>query len=575
MAKHKPSKPYSIKYYVRIMLVISFIALVVDLAISIASISIVKQQSTRYLQDTAELYINRINYDFNYISHFMGWALANDDNIKTMSNSPVESIDFREANEKLRMRFAELQRNYGQGYNFFFYLENHNFFLNCAPMTLSYSDYLEVKRQIISLTENKGVYDKFYAKWTPILANGKYFIISFVPYHDRYLVGLISANDLIAPLQQMNLGADGYASLVYKHGTIVSGPDYEKGQEPPLQEESKPSFLDLIQSRTTVISDFANASLSVKMVIKFGTFEKIMIAQLLILVLFFLLIFTLSAVMILFMRKVLSPIQSFSENLGRINAEGEPADFESSTIIELEQANGQFKQLVDQLKKFKIEMYEQELEKQKIRLDYMKMQIKPHFFLNCLTSIYSMAQIQMYEEIEEMSMATSKYFRYIFQSGENFVRLEDEIEHVRIYLDIQKSRYRNAFSYHIERPVSMEGLQIPPLVLQTFIENSVKYAVSRDQELQIRLSVFTPFNVEAGDKACIRITDTGPGFPPEILEKLSRGDLLDQTDGHRIGITNTQQRLELLYGRQAEVHFSNMLSGGACVTILLPKVPQT
>lgn len=571
MAKTQKSRPYSIKYYVKIMLVISFTALVVDLAISIASISIVKQQSTRYLQDTAELYINRINYDFGYISHFMGWALANDDNFKTMSEYPAESGEFLQANQKLRMRFAELQRNYGQTYNFFFYLEKHNFFLNCAPMTVSYSDYQEIKRQIISLSENKGVYDKFYAKWTPILVNGKYFIISFVPYHDRYLVGLISADDLIAPLRQINLGADGYASLIYDHGTIVSGPEDEQERRQPLNEKS--SVFHLFQSRTTVISEFASASLSAKMVIKFGTFEKVMIAQLLILLLFLVLISTLSAVMMLFIRKVLSPIRSFSDNLALLSAGGEPAHFESSKITELEQANGQFKELIGQLKQFKIEMYEQELEKQKIRLDYMKMQIKPHFFLNCLTSIYSMAQIQMYEEIEKMSMATSKYFRYIFQSGDNFVRLEDEIEHVRIYLEIQKSRYRNAFSYSIDRPLMMEGLQIPPLVLQTFIENSVKYAVSREKELQIKLAVFTPYNEEAGDRACIRITDTGPGFPPEILDSLSRGEALEQSEGHRIGIMNTLQRLELLYGQQAEVKFSNMLGGGACVTIWLPKIP--
>ena len=89
-----------------------------------------------------------------------------------------------------------------------------------------------------------------------------------------------------------------------------------------------------------------------------------------------------------------------------------------------------------------------------------------------------MAQMQMFKEIEYMSLSTSKYFRYIFQSGDNVVRLEDEIEHVRIYLEIQKHRYRDAFSYHIDFEEELTGLTIPPLVLQTFIENAVKYAVS-------------------------------------------------------------------------------------------------
>ncbi|WP_410511467.1 histidine kinase [Paenibacillus sp. BR2-3] len=572
MAKTKEKKSYPIMHYVKIMLLISFIALVVDLVISIASISIVKQQSTRNLQDTADLYINRINHDFAYINHYMGWTLANNENLNTMDKYPVNSVAFLKANERLYKRFAELQKNYEQGYNFFYYLENHQYFLNAAPMGISYSDYQKLKQQIMLFVEDKDVYEKFYSKWTPILVNGKYYIINMVPYYDHYLIGLISADDLIHPLRQINLGANGYAALVDEHGKSISGQVSDSESLPQNNETS--SILSFMQSRTMVSSEFSNATFSAQMVIRFGAFEKIMIAQLMIILLFFILISTLSAVMMLFIRKVLSPIQSFSENLALITDDGEPANFESSKIIELEQANEQFKNLVEQIKKFKIDIYEQELEKQKIRLDYMKLQIKPHFFLNCLTSIYSMAQIQMYEEIEKMAMATSRYFRYIFQSGENFVRLDDEIEHVRIYLDIQKSRYQNGFSYQIQQSEDTASTVIPPLVLQTFIENSIKYAVSRTQELQIVLAVFKR-KQEEEEMIVMRITDTGPGFPPDILEKLMNGTTLEQTGGSRIGIMNTLQRLELLYGQKSKVVFSNGEDGGACVTITLPKLPLT
>ncbi|MGE7057052.1 sensor histidine kinase, partial [Paenibacillus glucanolyticus] len=251
----------------------------------------------------------------------------------------------------------------------------------------------------------------------------------------------------------------------------------------------------------------------------------------------------------------------------------ENLDFMSSEIIELEQVNSQFKHLIEQIKKFKIDIYEQELEKQRIQLDYMKLQINPHFFLNCLTNIYSMAQMHMFKEIEYMSLSTSKYFRYIFQSVDHVVRLEDEIEHVRIYLEIQKHRYRDAFSYRIEYKDDLAGLTIPPLVLQTFIENAVKYAVSRDQELQIRLSVAL---VTEGEKlyTVIQISDTGPGFPMEVLDKLANGKPLDQSEGKHIGIMNTMQRLELLYHHRAQVEFSNPAGGGACVSLTLPQAMQ-
>lgn len=569
MAKTKGNKPYPIKHYIKIMLFISFTALVLDLVISIASISVVKQQSTQYLQDTADLYINRINHDFAYITHYMGWTLANDESLTTMGTHPVNSTKFLKSNVSLHKRFTELQKNYEQKYNFFFYLKNYQYFLNCAPINISYTDYQEIKRQIMFYVEDKNVYEKFYSKWTPILVNEKYYIINIVPYHDSYLIGLVSADDLVGPLRQINLGTNGYASLVDEQGNSIS--TLASDNEKQLQRNT--GILNFVQSRTTVSSPFTNATFSAKMVFRFGAFEKIMIAQLLIMLLFFIVTSALCAVMLFFKNNVLGPIRSFSENLSHINEDSESLDFKSSKIVELEQANAQFQDLVVQIKKFKIDRYEQELEKQKIRLDYMKLQIRPHFFLNCLTSIYSMAQIQMYEEIEKMTMSTSNYFRYIFQNSENFVHLEDEIEHVGIYLNIQQSRYRNAFSYRIEQSVDTAGTMIPPLLLQTFIENAVKYAVSREQELQINLTVFKREQRDGDDMTVIRITDTGPGFPPDILNKLSNGEALEQTGGSRIGIMNALQRLELLYNHKASVEFSNNEDGGACIIISLPQTP--
>ncbi|MDF9840627.1 MULTISPECIES: histidine kinase [unclassified Paenibacillus] len=563
-------KPLPIRHYVRVMILIAVIVLIADLIISITSIIIVRQQSTRYLKDTAALYINRINHDFAYMNHYMGWTLANDETLNTMNAYRINSIEFLKSNENLHKKFTELQKNYGQEYNFFYYLKNQSYFLNCAPISVNYPDYLELKQQIISIIDDKEVYEKFYSKWTPILVNGKYYVINIVPYYNRYLIGLISADNLIRPLREINLGESGYASLVDDQGTVLSSPVSNSGKA--VQGEGRFSLLQ--QPRTTISSEFLNTTFSADMVIKFGAFEKIMIAQLLIVLLFFMVISSLSIIMIFLNRRVLGPIQSFSENLARINEESQPADYKGSKIIELEQANSQFKDLVQQIKTFKIAMYEQELEKQQIQLDYMKQQIKPHFFLNCLTSIYSMAQIQMYQEIEDMAMTTSKYFRYLFQNGENFVPLESEIEHVQMYLEIQKQRYRDAFSYQVELPEEARNVKIPPLVLQTFIENSVKYAISRENEMQITLTVQRCLLEEQITGTRIELSDNGPGFPPEVLEKLQGGLPLDQTKGTHIGIMNTLKRLEYLYYNLAGVTFTNIPGSGACVTLYLPDLPE-
>lgn len=565
---HRTGKPYPVKHYVNMLIVILFTALVLDFMISYASISIVKQQSGRSLRDTADLYINRINHDFAYINHYMGWSLANDQIIETMDENASGSAEFLKSNTQLHQRFTELQKNYGQAYQFFIYLKNKDFFLNCAPLSIGYPDYLELKRQIISYAEDKNVYDKFYSRWTPVLVRNKYYIVNIVPYHDRYLICLISADELIRPLQSIDMGKNGTVSLVDEQGINISTPI--RVDETQALDTAKPSPFGLAHSRAAVTSRFSDASFSVQMIARYGTFEKIMIAQLVIILLALMIAIVLCIVMLYFNKRVLRPIQSFSDTLTRWNEESAALDFKNSKIIELEQASQQFKHLIGQIRRFKIDMYEQELEKQRIQLDYMKLQINPHFFLNCLTSMYSMAQMQMYGEIERMAMSTTQYFRYIFQNGHNFVRLQDEIEHVRIYLDIQRHRYRNAFAYHISQDAGTGDIRIPPLVLQTFIENAVKYAVSRVTEANITLSVSRKM---PDDLAKITISDSGPGFPPDILEQLMHGGPLNAENGNRIGIMNTIQRLSLLYKGQADVSFSNREGGGAEVTMTIPVSP--
>lgn len=569
MAKSTKNKQYPVRHYVNFMFLISFIVLILDFAISLSAISIVKQQSTRYLQDTADLYINRINHDFAYINHYTGWTLANDESLKAMNDNPMNSVEFFEGNENLHKRFNELQKNYGQEYNFFVYLKEQEFFLNCSPISIPYSDYLELKEQVIANVEaGRDVYEKIYSKWMPVEIGGRYYITNIVPYHDSYMISLVSADHLIRPLRELNLGENGFVSLVDDRGQVLTSPISNNGER--LGEERQSSFFpNLFKGGTTVNGEFTNASFHVKLVIQFGTFEKIMIAQLLILLLAVIITCSLGFILLYFRNKVLRPIKSFSYNLAFWTEEGESLAFEGSKIIELERANKQFMNLVDQIKKFKIDLYERELEKQRIQLDYMKLQINPHFFLNCLTNIYSMAQMQLYREIEQMALSTSRYFRYIFQNDGDFVKLRDEIEHVRIYLDIQKHRYPDALAYRIEERDLLGDARIPPLVLQTFVENAVKYAVSRVSQVQIELAV--RLRQEAGEeRLVIRIADTGPGFPPEILECLQNGSPLDQSAGNHIGIMNTLQRLASLYSGQAAVSFSNREDGGACVILSLP-----
>jgi len=106
---------------------------------------------------------------------------------------------------------------------------------------------------------------------------------------------------------------------------------------------------------------------------------------------------------------------------------------------------------------------------------------------------------------------------------------------------------------------------IPPLLIQTFIENSIKHNIMMIRDLEITLLI-----EEAGDFLAIRIKDNGLGFPAETLDKLSRDEDIEE-DGKHIGIVNVKNRLQVLYGDRARVTIQNDLEGSHAA-ICIPRI---
>ena len=85
-----------------------------------------------------------------------------------------------------------------------------------------------------------------------------------------------------------------------------------------------------------------------------------------------------------------------------------------TNIREFNEVNETFNTMMTQIKDLKIESYEHEIETQKAELRYMQLQIRPHFFLNCLKSLYALAEAGKYDRIQKMILEISKHIRYIF-----------------------------------------------------------------------------------------------------------------------------------------------------------------
>ena len=164
----------------------------------------------------------------------------------------------------------------------------------------------------------------------------------------------------------------------------------------------------------------------------------------------------------------------------------------------------------------------------------------------------------------ELEQANSQYL----------VPVKNELEHIKNYMEIQKMRYGDTFSYEIHAEEGTENIRIPPILIQTFIENAIKHSNTFDDPIIIRTDIaWMTAGGNSHENIQIQVMDTGCGFSEDILQSLNSAIPLEPQNGHRIGITNAIQRLNLLYGQgEAVITFSNLPSGGACVTILLPAI---
>lgn len=576
MKSRRRSSSYSIDYVIKVLFILLLPTVILDIMISLYVISSMRTQTVQTLQDTTSLYISQIDAAHVSINKYLIRRLTDHEDFLTALETE-DTIELIQASNAMQKDVTTFMESFDQGYQIFFYNQKNDRLIrpNGVLSSIGINELNKLNQTLISHMISSSSSPSYTDAWEMLSLDSKIYFFKIFHSGDNYAGCCISADDIIKPLKKINLGNDGFVSLTSKDGMPLT--NTEKLQEYHISfspvTESSPAYT-YSSGQKLIISGSLTMGIFCPHIIlnKFRAFERIVLIQFIMAGTVLLIsIFLLSSV--LYMKnRVLGPIKIFSENLSKIDDSSEILDLKDSRLIELEQANLQFKNLMRQIKKLKIDIYEKELEKQKTLMNYLQLQIRPHFFLNCLNTIYSMAQTQLYDEIMRMSMITSDYFRYLFRNGENFVPIRCELKHIENYMKIQKLRYGDRFSYEIYTEEGTTEVKILPILIQTFIENSLKHTAAQDEPITIRTDIAWAFaNGNPHGSVQIQITDTGNGFPEDVLKELNSSRFLTPVDGHRIGITNALKRLRLFYkDGETAVTFSNLTTGGACVTILLP-----
>ncbi len=234
---------------------------------------------------------------------------------------------------------------------------------------------------------------------------------------------------------------------------------------------------------------------------------------------------------------------------------------------ELQQVNATFNQMIEHIQTLKIAQYEQQLELRQVQIQYYQAQIRPHFYLNCLKNLYSLAQQNEMRNIEQSILLLSNHLRYCFQWNTETVTLQSEIEMCKNYIDLMSVTAIVKPTLKLDIDDGYLNCAVPPVSLLTMVENCLKYGLQTDRNAVVTIATHL---LDGGDATYLQlgVYDNGVGFGEVQLAELN--ELL--TDGHRteqthVGIRNVLRRFELLYGARFNVAFSNQ--GGAAVEFFI------
>ncbi len=271
---------------------------------------------------------------------------------------------------------------------------------------------------------------------------------------------------------------------------------------------------------------------------------------------------------VFFSNRFSAPVRKVSDAMSGFDDESLEQKIVISTNTELDEIGSAYNTMLDRIKNLMEQVRRKEKELKEQELETLLYQIHPHFLYNTLGNIYMLARIHKQEQIMVMVDSLSKYLRVTLSNGYDIITVEQELVHVRAYMEIQRIRNSELFDYTIESDPGVEAYHVAKLFLQPIVENSIKHGfIEITEGGRIRISV-----KEIQDKLVVEVYDNGCGMDEATLERMNRLLETGQMDREKssasvsggYGIGNVVRRLKLSYGEGVHLFYQNEDQGLTC-----------
>ncbi|KWX84984.1 histidine kinase [Paenibacillus riograndensis] len=207
------------------------------------------------------------------------------------------------------------------------------------------------------------------------------------------------------------------------------------------------------------------------------------------------------------------------------------------------------------------------LKQNEIKFKMMASQINPHFLFNALESIRMKAHVRGQADISQVVRLLGKMMRKNLEVGNRRISLQSELETVSCYLVIQKFRYDDRLAYELHIDPKANLVQIPPLIIQPLVENSVVHGLeNRIDGGMVRVDI----RIEDG-LLKVQVSDNGAGISKTRMHEIRQMlESKDDYESNNIGMRNIHLRLKLTYGPECGLTLASQEGFGTQISFEIP-----
>ena len=255
-------------------------------------------------------------------------------------------------------------------------------------------------------------------------------------------------------------------------------------------------------------------------------------------------------------------IEELTKNMDQVNHGSREVTVSSDSEDEVGILINSFHNMMDEINRLIDEVYVNKIALKEYELKALQAQINPHFLYNTLSMMNWMAIRSNQMEISKVTLALSTFYRTALSKGEDVVTVENCIQNMQAYLEIQLTMHDNNFSVDWDIDPTIKNEKMPKLLLQPVVENAIEHGIDEKEDGDKK--IFLSFRGN-GDDVVITVRDNGMGMPQEKAETL----VTYQAKGY--GLKNVNDRIRILYGENYGIRIFSAPDEGTTVVMRFPK----